>query len=144
MLDAMKAKLTGALSKFSGQKDFLEGVCASAALIAAADGEIKDAELAQTLAIVKNHPTLSKSFKEAEIGKCMDAMLARAKQGRTGRMTLYNEIREIKVNPEKAEVAYLCALDIAESDGGIGAEERVVLNQVAKELGISPSKYENV
>ncbi len=144
MLDVMKAKLTGALSKFSGQKDFLEGVCAGASLVAAADGEIKDTEIVTTANAVKNHPTLSKSFKEAEIGRCIDTMLSRAKQGRMGRMGLYKEISEVKSSPDKAEAVYLCALDIAESDGGVGSEERSVLNQIAKELGINPSKYDNV
>lgn len=142
--DEIKAKVKSGLSKFTGQKDFLEAVCAASALVAAADGEVSDSELKATSDAVTNHPTLSKSFKGAEIGKCIDSMLARAKQGRMGRMGLYKEIEDVATSPDKSEAVYLCALDIAESDGKIAPEEVKVLSEIANRLGIKASSYMNV
>ncbi len=42
MLNIFKTALNDRAKKFSGKTDFLEGVCAASALVAAADGDIDD------------------------------------------------------------------------------------------------------
>lgn len=137
-------KLKDGANKLKGNKDALEAVCASAALVASADGEISDDEIKTTVKVVSSHPVLSSSYKTGEIEKCVDTMLKRAQAGRTGRMGLYKEIEQVKASHDTAETVYLCALDVAESNGSVDAKEREALNQVAKTLGINPSNYANV
>lgn len=132
-----------AADKYSGNTDFLEAVCASAALVAAADGDISDAEVEQTGKIVRNNPILSKAFDSRTIEKTIDTMLARAQGGRSGRMALYNEISDV-VNraPEMGEAVVLMAIDVAEAEGGISEQEQAVLNRIAERLRVDLKKYE--
>jgi len=125
-----------AVQKFSGRTDFLEAVCAAAALIAAADGDIEDAEVKATVKAVKANKLLANGFDQATIEACINKMLERAGGGRVGRMGLWEEIREVAKDPEMAQGVILTALDVAEGDGEIEPEEKVVLEKLAKELSV--------
>lgn len=144
LFDKVKSALSGGLAKVAGNTDFLEAVCASAALVAAADGEIKDDEIKSTTAVVSSNPSLSKAFTPATIERTIDAMLKRAQAGRTGRLGLYKEIEQVSANAELSELVFVAALDVAEADGGVGDKEQQVLREVAKKLGVNPSNYLNV
>lgn len=134
-----KEKLSGSFKKFSGRKDFLEAVCASSALVAAADGEITDDEIKKSILVISSNPTLSQAFKSSEIEKCADAMLKRAQAGRTGRMGLFKEIDDVSGDSNLAETVYLCALDVAEADGNVGDAEKKTLREIAKRCGVNES-----
>lgn len=142
MFGKLKNKLLGSVNKVSGNTDFLEAVCAAAALTAAADGEISDSEVEMTVKTVSSNPTLSKAFSQREIEKTIDGMLKRVQAGRSGRMGLYKEIDDIAPNGEFAETVYLCALDVAESEGGIDEKEKEVLGKIASRLGVNPSSFD--
>lgn len=141
MLANWKNKLMGGANRFSGKTDFLEAVCAAAALSAAADGHIDDNEIDMAMKTVTSNPILNKAFKEKAISKTMDDMLTRAQSGRTGRHGLYKEISDVADDTEMAETVYLCALDVAESDN-LGKEEQAVLDRIAKSLKVDPSKFD--
>lgn len=137
LLKQLADKLSGGMKKLSGRKDFLEAVCASCALVAAADGEISDDEIKAISKAVSSHPTLTSAFRPGDIDKTIDAMLKRAQSGRTGRMGLYKEIEDLRGDTEMGEMVYLMALDTAEGDGNIGEKEREVLTQIAKRFGLN-------
>lgn len=141
MLGFLKNKVSANVNKYSGKTDFLEAVCAAAALIAAADGEIEDEEITATMTAVKSHPSLSQAFSVRQIETTMETMLERTK-GRAGRMGLYREIDDIAADPDMSETVYLVALDVSESDGEIEPEEEKVLARIASSLKIDPSKYD--
>ena len=140
-LDKLKGRVTGSVNKFSGRKDFLEGVLAATALIAVADGEIEDEEIATTIKTVLANPELSGAFPSREIEITADAMLKRAQAGRSGRLGLWKEIEEVAGDPEMAETIYVTALDVSESDGQIEPEEQAVLDKLAATLKIDPKKF---
>ena len=129
-------KAEAAVQKFSGRTDFLEAVCAAAALIAAADGEIEDSEVKATVKAVKANKSLAGGFDQSTIEAVINKMLERAGGGRVGRMGLWEEIREVAKDPEMAQSVVLTALDVAEGDGEIEPEEKVVLDRLAKELSV--------
>lgn len=133
-------KAEAAVQKFSGRTDFLEAVCAAAALIAAADGEIEDSEVKATVKAVKANKSLSAGFDQSAIETCINKMLERAGGGRVGRMGLWEEIREVSKDAEMAQSVVLTALDVAEGDGEIEPEEKVVLDRLAKELSVDLSR----
>lgn len=58
MFGFLKKKSEEAVQKFSGRTD-LEAVCAAAALIAAADGEIEDCEINATIKAVAANKSLA-------------------------------------------------------------------------------------
>lgn len=129
-------KAEAAVQKFSGRTDFLEAVCAGAALIAAADGEIEDSEVDATVKAVKANKALATGFDQITIDKTINAMLDRAGGGRVGRSQLRKEVLEIAKDPEMAEAVVLTALDVAEADGEIEPAEQKVLETLAKDLGL--------
>ena len=142
MLGLFKKKLADSVKKLSGNTDFLEAVCAGAALVACADGDISDTEVETTIKTVSSNPTLNAAFSQSQIGATIDTMLKRAQAGRTGRVGLYKEIDDIASNDDMKEIVYLCALDVAEAEGGIDPTEQAVLNKIASKLSLDPKKYD--
>jgi tellurite resistance protein TerB len=130
-------KAEAAVSKFSGRTDYLEAVCAAAALISAADGEVEDSELKATVKTVKANKSLSGGFDQSTIESTINRMMDRAMGGRMGRMGLWEELREVAKDPEMAQSVVLAALDVSEGDGQIEPEEQKVLEKIAKELGVN-------
>ena len=141
MFAKLKEKLSGSVNKYSGRKDFLEAVCAASALVAAADGDVSDAEVDKTVKAITSNAQLSAAFKTAEIERTADAMLKRAQGGRVGRAGLYKEIEDIKADHDMGETVLLSALDVADH-GGIDAKEREVLAKIASTLGLNLANYD--
>jgi tellurite resistance protein len=143
MFANLKEKLKKSLNVLTGNKDALEAVCAAAALVASSDGEISDKEIAAVKQAISSNPTLSNAYRVADIERCADAMLSRAK-GRMGRHGLFKEIEQIAANHEMAEAVFISAMDVSESDGNVGPEEKKTLAEIAKRLGLNPQNYLNV
>ncbi len=142
MFGKLKSRFQGSVAKLSGRKDYLEAVCAAAALVAAADGDIEDEEIAATITVVLANPTLSGAFSSGEIEATADAMFKRAKSGVAGKMGLYKELDDISGEAEMAEAVYATALDIANADGEVEPQEKVVLDKLSKRLKVDPSKFD--
>ncbi len=140
-LGKMFGKADAAVSRVSGRTDLLEACLASAALIAAADGNIDPEEAITAIDTVKNNETLGKAFDNLTIETTMNRMMARAKGGFSGQAQLYKEIGEIGKSAEDAETVYLIALDVAFADGNCDAKERAVLSQLAKRLGVNAENW---
>lgn len=144
MLGNLKNMLGSATKKYSGQKDFLEAVCAGSALIASADGDVSDDEIVATIKAITSNAALSSSFNGREIERVANEMLTRAQGGRMGRMGLYREIEDIAADHDKSEAVFLAMLDVAEGDGNIDTEEQKVLDKVATSLKLDAKKYMDV
>lgn len=141
---AMGAGAREVKAEYGENKDFLEAVCAAAALVAAADGDIEESERRKVVSIVQNHPTLSKLYQSNVIEQTADTMFKRAKET-SGRQLLARELDDIKSRPngqQMAEDAYLIALDIANADGELEPAEEAVLKKLAARLGVDASKFD--
>jgi tellurite resistance protein len=141
MFAQLKQRLSGAMNKVAGNKDFLEGVCAACALVAAADGTVDDSEIQIAVANVTGNATLNGSFTKQEIAMTMESMLKRTGT-RTGKLGLYTEIGEATAKIGAGEVIYLAALDVAEADGTIDDEEQAVLTKIAERCGVDRGALE--
>ena len=140
-LKSIAGAFTGSVAKVSGKKDFLEAVCAAAALIAVADGEIEDDEVkATTKAIVANKALAG--FDSRTIEATAQSMFDRASQGRVGKVGLWKEIDDVSSDADMCEAVYVTALDISESDGEIEPAEKAILDKLAQTLKIDPKKYD--
>lgn len=142
MFGKLKNAFAGSVNKYSGNKDFLEAVCAACALVAAADGELEDAEIAQTIKGIASNPALAGAFPTREIEQTADAMCKRAQGGRVGRAGLYKELEDIANDKDKAETVLLTALDVADSDGQVEPEEKKVLEKIAQTFGLNLANYD--
>lgn len=124
--------------------DFLEAVCASAALVAFADGELEAAERSAIIQLVQKHPQLGKLYSLSTIEQTAEAMFKRAESA-SGRQALARELDDVKGRPNASQMAedvYLVALDVANADGELEAEEEVVLKKIASRLGVDASKFD--
>lgn len=129
---------------YSENRDYLEAVCAAAALTAMADGEIEESERSKTVKVISQHPTLSKFYKPQDIEQTADTMFKRAKEA-SGRQLLARELDDIKGRPngpQMAEDVYLVALDVAGADGEVEPAEEAVLKKIAARLGVDTAKFE--
>jgi tellurite resistance protein len=131
-------------AEYASNKDYLEAVCAAAALVANADGEIEDSEKFKITKLITNHPTLGKLYQQPMIEQTASEMFGRARDF-AGRQQLARELDDIKGRPDGAQMAediYLVALDIANADGELEPQEDAVLKKIAARLGVDPGKFE--
>jgi tellurite resistance protein TerB len=131
-------------AEYGQNKDFLEAVCAAASLVAWADGELEQSEKTKVVALIANHQTLGKLYKQDIIEQTASTMFSRGKD-KSGRQQLARELDDLKGKPngsQMAEDVYLLASDIAMADGTLEDEEQVVLEKIANRLGVDPKKFD--
>ncbi len=125
--------------EYGKNTDFLEAMAASAALVAAADGNVDDNEKAQTLQVIQNHPQLGKLYSGTVISQTASRMLDRV-GSMSGRLQLNRELDDLNnkgASPEmKQDVLYM-AIDIASSDGNISEPEKKVIESIAQKFKLS-------
>lgn len=140
MVFGLKKLFTANVQKYSGRKDFLEAVCASAALVAYADGSADDGEISATKKAVLANAELAGAFDNRTIELTMETMLNRAEGGRVGRSGLFKEIDDVAGDADMAETIINTALDIADV-GGIDDAEKAMLEKIATSLKVDLKKY---
>lgn len=142
MLGALRKMAEGHMNKYSGKTDFLEAVCASIALLSAADGEIEDSEVTAGLKSVSANKTLTAGFDARTIERTLETMFKRANEGRMGKVGLWREVEETaNSHPDWCEDILLAALDTAEGDGEIEDTEKLVLDKLSGMLKLDWKKY---
>lgn len=135
-------KAKEAVNQFSGNKDFLEGLCAAAALVAAADGQIDDSEYDIALDVIRNNTAISAAFGTGEIESVFGKMAPKTKT-RSGKNELKEEIREVIARDKSGQMGQaivLVMLDVADQ-GGISPEEEKVMRDIA---GIANVNYDKL
>lgn len=128
-----KGKAQDAINQFSGNTDYLEGMCAGCALTAAAEGGIDDSEYDKTLSVIRNNKAIAAAFGSGEIEKCFARMTPKT-QTRGGRAELKQEIAEVIARDKTGQmgqaILFAC-LDVAD-EGGIGPEEEKAMRDIAQ------------
>lgn len=136
-----KGRAAEAINKFSGNKDYLEGMCAICALTAAAKGGIDDAEYDKTLKVIMANTAISAAFAAPEVESIFGKMTAKTGT-RSGKSELKNEIREVIARDKTGTMGramMLAALDVAD-EGGIEPEETAVLKDLATICNVNYDK----
>lgn len=139
-----KGRAAEVANKFSGNTDFLEGLCAGAALSAGAEGGIDDAEYDAALEQVRSNKLVAGAFDLRAVETTFGKMAPKTRS-RSGRNELKNEIREVIARDrtgEMGEAIVLVMLDVADV-GGISAEEEKVMREVADICGVNYDKIAN-
>lgn len=135
LLDQGKRAVAG----YSGDAIFLNAATSAAANVTAADGKIDDAEIETAITGMQSNPILNGSFSGAKIEEALGAALTRAKT-RLGRMENKRHLEALSVRPiEQRQDVFLIAADVADN-GGIGDDERKVLDDIAKALNVDGAK----
>lgn len=127
------------VANYSGDAVFLNAAASAAANVTAADGSIDDGEIESAISGMRANSILSASYTPAKIEEALNAALNRAKT-RLGRMENKRALEAIATRPvEQRQDVFLIAADVAD-EGGIGADEQKVLDDIAKILGIDGAK----
>ena len=142
MFGAMfKGKAKSAIQQFSGNKDFLEGMCAGCALTAAAEGGIDDKEYDKTLTVIRNNTAISAGFGSGEIESVFGKMAPKTAT-RSGKAELKNEIRQVIERDKTGTMGtaiVLACLDVAD-EGGISDAEVAVMRDIATICNVNYDK----
>lgn len=136
-----KGKAKEAMNKFSGNKDFLEGMCSVCALVAAAEGGISDQEYDKTLSVIRSNSAIAAGFASSEIEMVFGKMTPKTAT-RSGKAELKNEIREVIARDKTGEMGtalVLAGLDVAD-EGGISDPEIAVLKEIATICNVNYDK----
>lgn len=122
-------------------QNMLEAIVAGCMLVAAADGTVERAEIDKMDKLLTTDESL-KAFKPADIRKLSQRYQTRLEADfGLGQMQMLKEIGDISDNADQAEQVLLTMLAIAKSDGEIEPAERVVLDKVARSLGLDVNEY---
>lgn len=143
MFGRLKEKLAGGASRLNGKADLLEAICAGCAMVGAADGDFSDDEAQVALDRLLNHETLSVAFSATQIETSFDKQARRIKQGMSGRLSLRKEIEEAKgkSTADDLEMLLVICIDVAGTDGDIGAKEMAALKVIGQAVGLDPARY---
>lgn len=133
------AQAKAEVQKFNN-RDLMEAIVGGSLLIAYADGELEDSELANLEAQIQANPSLDHFG--PEIGKTINRFTAMFDAGfRIGKMKVLREIADIKNTPQEAEEVFVTMITIAEADGEIEPAELEILKEVGRVLGVSLKEY---
>lgn len=136
-----KLKNLGRSAKKVENRNLLEGIAASVALVMGADGNYSDTEFEQGVNLMQSNDKLS-AFKPAEIEEILAKYATKLRGSyRVAKPTLLKEIRECANNEEDAEQILLVAIDIADQEGGIDDKEMAAIRDIAAALGLKADKY---
>lgn len=135
-----KAAAAKAEVKKFENRDLMEAIVGGSLLVAYADGQLEDEELANLEAQITANPSLDHFG--PEIGKTINRFTSMFEAGfRVGQMKVLREIADIKSSPQEAEEVFVTMITIAEADGEIEPAELEVLKRVGRELGISLKEF---
>ena len=138
LLKDLLARGQKAAAAYTGDATFLAGAAAAAALVTRADGQVDEGEITKALEGLTANPLL-KSFMPTKVEDVFTQALERAKS-RAGKIELQRSIAALAARSlEERQDVFLIGADVAD-DGGIGQEERKVLEEVAKTLGLDATK----
>lgn len=149
-MSGLKAALSSGAKEINKEygktENFLNGVAASCALIAYADGTLEDSEKKKAMEVLTGHTQLSSLYTRAQIENALNSALGHA-QTSSGKQELARALDSVISLPngsQMAEDVYLVAVDVASSNSHhtVGEDEQKVLDKIAKRLSVDPSKFD--
>lgn len=144
----------GFLSKFFGKKgqevkqelakvenrDLMQAIVGGALLVAYADGECEEAELAKMEQVISALPELINFG--SEISETIGRFHSLLEAGfRLGKLKVLKEIEDIKGSDDDKQLVFNVMLTIAEADEKVEPEEVAVIKEVGQRLGINLREY---
>jgi len=121
-------------------KDLMQAMVASAVVVAYADGDLSDEEMATCSKILKTSSQLT-AFGDTP-AKLFDTYCTKYEaSGRMARVDLLKEIADVKDNEEEAIRVLVMGIEVADADNDIDDLEMKMLNKIADTLGLNLSDF---
>lgn len=144
MMEWLKQAQQGLMDQISKFKnhDFMESVVAGCALVAAADGTITSDERQKMFKFIQNSDEL-KVFKTEDIMASWRKIIDKfAFDSQIGKAEALKVIGRIKGNPEAARLMIRVCCIIGAEDGNFDDDEKYIVVQICRELGINPAEFD--
>lgn len=130
-----KAAAARAELKKVENRDLMQAIVGGCLLVAAADGEIEQSETDKLDQLLRSNANLAHFG--SEITQTITRFSEQLRAGfRVGKMNILRELDDIKNTPKDAEEVFVNMITIAEADGKISDDERKVLDEVGRRLGL--------
>lgn len=137
----VRAKMAAEVSKFKN-KAFMEAVVSGCALVAAADGSIDSAEKQKMAGFIERSDEL-KHFDMRQVIEVFQKTAGDFEFDQAiGKATALRTIGKIKGNAEQARLLVRIVCAIGAADGNFDAQERAVVAEIARELGLDPAEFD--
>jgi tellurite resistance protein TerB len=137
----VRAKMAAEVSKFKN-KAFMEAVVSGCALVAAADGSIDSAEKQKMAGFIERSDEL-KHFDMRQVIEVFQKTAGDFEFDHAiGKATALRTIGKIKGNAEQARLLVRIVCAIGAADGNFDAQERAVVAEIARELGLDPAEFD--
>lgn len=138
---AAREKMTAEVSKFKNRA-FMEAVVSGCALVAAADGSIDASEKQKMAGFIERADEL-KHFDMRQVIEVFQKAAGDFEfDHEIGKATALKTIGKIKGNEEQARLLVRIVCAIGAADGDFDADERTVVGEIARELGLNPSDFD--
>lgn len=136
-----REKLTSEMVKFKN-REFMEAVANSCAMVAAADGEVSSAEKMKMTGFINNSPEL-KVFNLSDVIKVFNEACGKFEfDYQIGQAQALKNISKIKGKDGAGRLLVRVARAIGASDGNFDDEEKAVCRLICLELGLAPADFE--
>lgn len=136
-----RAKVSAEVSKFKN-RSFMEAVVSGCALVAAADGSI-DASEKQKMAGFMERADELKHFDMRQVIEVFNKTVGDFEFDHSiGKATALKTIGKIKGNDEQSRLLVRVVCAIGAADGDFDADERAVVGELVRELGLNPSDFD--
>jgi tellurite resistance protein len=136
-----KSKVAEQVNLFSGNSDYLEGLCSATALVAAAEGGISDEEYDKSLSVIRSNSAISAAFQGSQIEQCFSKMTPKTAT-RSGKAELKEEIRQVIARDKTGKMGQAIVyamLDVAD-EGGISGPEEAIMRDIAAICNVNYDK----
>lgn len=122
-------------------RDLMEAIVAGSILVAYADGECEEAELAKMEQVINALPELQHFG--GEISETIGRFQSILEAGfRLGKLKVMKELEDIKGSDDDRQLVFNVVLTIAEADGEVEPAEVKVLKEIGQRLNINLREYE--
>ena len=136
-----REKLSTEVGKFKN-KEFMEAVANSCAMVAAADGEVSSAEKMKMTGFINNSPEL-KVFNLPDVIKVFNGACGKFEfDFQIGQAEALKVISKIKGKDGAGRLLVRVACAIGASDGNFDDKEKAVCRLICLELGLPPADFE--
>lgn len=134
------SKLSTEASKFRN-RTFMEAVVNGCVLVAAADGSIDAAEKQKMAGFIQ----LSDELKHFDVGEVIKVFQTAAAEFESdnvlGKVCALEKIRKVKANEDQARLLVRVVSAIGAADGDFDAQEKEMVAEIARELGLNPADF---
>ncbi|MFL1517160.1 tellurite resistance TerB family protein [Pseudomonas prosekii] len=136
-----REKLSTEVGKFKN-KEFMEAVANSCAMVAAADGEVSSTEKMKMTGFINNSPEL-KVFNLTDVIKVFNDACGKFEfDFQIGQAEALKVISKIKGKDGAGRLLVRVACAIGASDGNFDDKEKAVCRLICLELGLPPADFE--